>query len=258
MGSQALASLHLHTAPVSSIDSDPSGSMLITASWDNLIGVWSTSIPEVDDAGAVDAMVEKRSRKRRKTDGNLRKKAPLEVLRSHTHRISQVKFTTDKSAVSCGWDSTIRTWDISTGVCDGTLTAAEKPFTSLAIHTKGQIFVNSTDRTLSFYDLSQRANSSGPQLMFMHPATPSCISKSPSDSWRVLTGAYDGVVRIWDTRSAKTAVSSFQTTQQGKVLSADWGRGMVLLGGERGMDIWRISEDGTVSVVNEAGTTTGQ
>jgi len=245
--SETLASLHLHTAPVSAVDSDPSGSMLLTASWDNLIGLWDASIPEVDDVVAVDTMVEKRNRKRRKTDSHVRKKAPLEVLRSHTHRVSQIKFTTDKSAISCGWDSTIRTWDLTTAVCDGTLTAVEKPFTALEVLSKERVFVNSTDRTLSLYDLSTRANTTGPQLTFMHPITPSCIAKSPSDPWRVLTGAYDGVVRIWDTRSAKTAVSSFHISQQGKVLSADWGRGTVVLGGEHGLDIWRISDDGSMS-----------
>ncbi|KAG6378009.1 hypothetical protein JVT61DRAFT_14807 [Boletus reticuloceps] len=43
--SQTLASLHLHTSPLSSITSDHTGSHLLTASWDHLIGFWYTTIP---------------------------------------------------------------------------------------------------------------------------------------------------------------------------------------------------------------------
>jgi len=247
--SRTVATLHLHTAPVSSIASDPSGSTVITASWDHLLGIWNTTIPEVDDAGLEDLtpVGGKRDRKRRKIEHNndVRRKAPLEVLRSHTHRVSQVAFRNGQSAVSCGFDSTIRTWDINSAVCDGTLSAAEKPFTSLAVFAENQVFAASTDRTLSLYDVSQRTNSSAPQVTFMHPALPSCVCKSPSDSWRVLTGAYDGNVRVWDIRTAKAAVMTFRMNQPGKVLSADWTRGMVVLGGEKGVDVWKMSEDGT-------------
>jgi WD40 repeat protein len=41
-----VASLHPHTSPLSSISTDVSGSHLLTSSWDGLIGVWDTSIPD--------------------------------------------------------------------------------------------------------------------------------------------------------------------------------------------------------------------
>jgi len=42
----AVASLHLHTGSVSCISSDSSGPHLLTSSWDGLVGVWDTSIPD--------------------------------------------------------------------------------------------------------------------------------------------------------------------------------------------------------------------
>jgi ribosome biogenesis protein len=59
-----LASLHLHTAPVSSVVSDRQGMRLLTASWDTFIGVWSTSIPEADEV-AMEHTTEDRKKRRR-------------------------------------------------------------------------------------------------------------------------------------------------------------------------------------------------
>lgn len=120
--SQTIASLHLHTSPLSSISSNSSGSNLLTSSWDNLIGLWDTSIPEVDE---VDVEIVDR-KKRRKLGGDSdkqpKRKAPISVLKSHTARVSKAVFSSDgKSAYSCGYDSTIRTWDVENGICTNTL-----------------------------------------------------------------------------------------------------------------------------------------
>lgn len=70
----ALASLHLHTAPLSSVASDKDGQFVMTASWDTLIGIWDTRIPETDqtvDDEVVD--VRKKRRKVAQTDRPVRK-----------------------------------------------------------------------------------------------------------------------------------------------------------------------------------------
>ena len=121
-----LASLHLHTAPLSSISANHDSSRLLTASWDHLIGLWDTSIPDSDEVPE-DAPVEGgRRTKRRKVDGGRAiRKAPLIVLKSHTSRVSRAVFGTagssDSMAYSCGFDSTVRTWDTETGLCTRTL-----------------------------------------------------------------------------------------------------------------------------------------
>lgn len=121
--SKALASLHLHTAPLTSISS--SGTHLLTASADGLIGLWDTSIPINDEVPAEEIPSERR--KRRKLDGDLesrpKRKAPTSVLKSHTARVSKAIFARDggKSAVSAGFDSTVRTWDVENGVCTNTI-----------------------------------------------------------------------------------------------------------------------------------------
>jgi ribosome biogenesis protein YTM1 len=80
---------------------------------------------------------------------------------------------------------------------------------------------------------------------FLHPATPSCVSISESGN-QVVTGAYDGVVRVWDLRSAKGTIASFKVWDgEKKVLDIDWKRGVVGIAGEGGVEVWKVGEDTT-------------
>lgn len=105
----------------------------------------------------------------------------------------------------------------------------------------------STDRTISLYDLrASTTATTAATASLPHPATPSCIATAPSisSSHQVVSGAYDGVVRLWDLRSVKSAMATFKAWDgQKKVLSVDWARGVVGVGGEGGMEIWTVGED---------------
>ena len=59
-----------------------------------------------------------------------------------------------------------------------------------------------------------------------------------------MSAAYDGVVRVWDLRSVLAPVASFKTEKQGRLLSVDWGRGMGAVGGEDGIEMWKIGDGG--------------
>jgi ribosome biogenesis protein len=141
--SKTLASLHLHTAPVSSVSSNSTGTHLLTSSWDGLIGLWDTSIPSTDEVPEP-VLNERDRKKRRKVEDSVkpRRKAPLSVLKSHTARVSKVLFAptgnsdTDNNggknkAYSCGFDSTVRFWDTEYGVCEHTIVSFLCLFLSL-------------------------------------------------------------------------------------------------------------------------------
>ncbi|TFK87208.1 ribosome biogenesis protein YTM1 [Polyporus arcularius HHB13444] len=266
-----LASLHLHTAPLSSVSASPSGAHILTSSWDGLIGVFDTSIPDADEVPA-DEVAGGERKKRRKVvqeDGSEaprpKRKAPTTVLKSHTARVSRVVFGPEAkgaSAYSCGFDSTVRTWDVENGVCTSTITASSKPFLDIALTANGHTaLAASTDRTVSQYDLRAATTSATtPSVATLtHPATPSCIAVArPSASapavstsaseHQLVTGAYDGVVRLWDLRSTRAAVAAFRAWESNagtgpkKVLSVDWARGLVGVGGEGGVEVWKVGE----------------
>jgi len=128
--SQSIASLHLHTAPLSSIMTSHTGDHLLTSSWDGLIGVWDTTIPTTDEVplDEVESLDRDRKKRRKITDdaGKAMRKAPVTVLKGHTARVSKVVFGKDetKVAYSCGFDSTVKIWDVENGFCTNTIVSA--------------------------------------------------------------------------------------------------------------------------------------
>jgi len=121
--SQTLASLHLHTSTLSSITADSTGSTLLTASWDALIGVWDSTIPPEDEVALESGDRKKRRKVGASNDTRPVRKAPSTVLKSHTARVSKALFAPNsrQHAHSCGFDSTVRHWDVEMGVCTNTL-----------------------------------------------------------------------------------------------------------------------------------------
>ncbi|KAF9075475.1 WD40-repeat-containing domain protein [Rhodocollybia butyracea] len=253
---QTLAKLHLHTAPVSSIAADPSGNHLLTSSWDTLIGLWDTTVPLTDEVPEA-PINDREKKKRRKLNGGTndsaekaKRKAPTMVLKSHTARVSRVVFGnsgSENTAYSCGFDSTVRVWDVESGVCTHTITSSEKPFLDIALNADGHTaLAASTDRTVTLYDVRQGSFSTSGTTSsgsLLHAAMPSCLATG-STPHQVFSGAYDGVVRLWDLRSLKSAVTSFKAWEgRKKVLSIDWMRGMVGVGGEGGLEVWKAIED---------------
>ncbi|KZP02470.1 WD40 repeat-like protein [Athelia psychrophila] len=244
----SVASLHLHSAPLSAITASPTGTHLLTASWDALVGVWDTAVPTAHEVPLPAVPTSGPGSKRRKidTEDTAMRKAPLAVLKGHTARVSAAIFaaSSSASAYSAGFDGTLRTWDVASGVCTHTLTVPETPFLALAQMPTGTLLGASTDRSVCLFP----SNDVAVAARLPHPATPSCLSASPGREHLFVSGAYDGVVRLWDVRSVKGAVASFRTGgdggKGGKVLSVDWQGGVVAVGGEGGLEVWRVGEGG--------------
>ncbi|KAG2340398.1 WD40 repeat-like protein [Suillus weaverae] len=169
-------------------------------------------------------------RKRRKTtSAKIKRKASIVVLKSHTARVSKAFFAASEPAKG------------KAGVCINTINVPERLMLDLAETPDANVLLAaSTDRTVSIFDLRVLSLSSSAGIM-MHPATPSSITTSESGKHQVVTGSYDGVARLWDLRSTKGAVINFRVWGGMKVLAVDWAGNVVGIGGEGGMQVWRIA-----------------
>lgn len=104
----------------------------------------------------------------------------------------------------------------------------------------------SADRSVSVYDF-RVASTTGPSatVSFMHLSTPSSVALSPTSDSQVITGSYDGITRLWDLRSTKSAVANFKVWNgEKKILAVDAtsssGSGIVSVCGEGGLEVWRV------------------
>ncbi len=91
---------------------------------------------------------------------------------------------------------------------------------------------------MTLFDLRVGANTAA-AVKFPHAATPVALVFAQGSGTQFVSGAYDGVVRIWDMRSATREVVNARVWEGQKVLALDWAGETLGVAGEGGVEIWR-------------------
>ena len=91
---------------------------------------------------------------------------------------------------------------------------------------------------MTLFDLRASATTAA-AAKFPHPATPAALVFAQGSGTQFASGAYDGVVRVWDVRSATREVANARVWDGQKVLALDWAGEILGVAGEGGVDIWR-------------------
>ncbi|KAI0001690.1 WD40-repeat-containing domain protein [Russula vinacea] len=229
--SMPLATLHLHDAPVADVASSQDGKNILTAGWDGLIGLWSAEIPEKTRSRS-----RRRSRRRNAKSGGSAKRRGSVKTKAPSACCARIRRVWN--AVSCGFDSTVRTWDVERGLCSHTITVSEKPFLALALpSTPETALAASADRSVTLYDL-RTGTSAAASVKFPHPATPATLVFAQSSATQFASGSYDGVVksgtaRVWDGQ-----------------------KGVMAVAGEGGVEVWRAGAGVEGGLQKETSSTT--
>jgi ribosome biogenesis protein YTM1 len=91
---------------------------------------------------------------------------------------------------------------------------------------------------VTLFDL-RTGTSTAATVKFPHPATPATLVFAQSSGTQFASGSYDGVVRIWDIRSAAREVANARVWDRQKVLALSWAGEVMAVAGEGGVEVWR-------------------
>lgn len=119
-------------------------------------------------------------------------------------------------------------------------TVSEKPFLALAVPstTPETALAASADRSVTLFDL-RTGTTAAAAVKFPHPATPATLVFAQSSGTQFASGSYDGIVRVWDVRSAAREVASARVWEGQKVLALSWAGEVMAVAGEGGVEVWR-------------------
>lgn len=82
-------------------------------------------------------------------------------------------------------------------------------------------------------------------ILFAHTSAPVALATHPTSWHHFVAACQDGVVRLWDARSSKHAIASFNgftDPAKKKIVSIDWGfDNVVVTGGEGGIALSRAA-----------------
>ena len=91
---------------------------------------------------------------------------------------------------------------------------------------------------MTLFDL-RAGTTTAAAVKFPHAATPAALVFAQGSGTQFASGAYDGVVRVWDVRSASREVANARVWDGQKVLALDWAGETLGIAGEGGVEIWR-------------------
>lgn len=115
----------------------------------------------------------------------------LHTLRGHTSTVRCLKMSDANTAISGSRDTTLRVWDIRTGICRNVLVGHQASVRCLEI--KGDIVVSgSYDATAKIWSISEG------RCLHTLSGHFSQIYAIAFDGQRVVTGSLDTSVRVWD------------------------------------------------------------
>jgi len=129
---------------------------------------------------------------------------PRRALRGHNHFVSDVVISSDgQFALSGSWDSTLRLWDINSGICTRRFVGHSKDVLSVAFSADNrQIVSGSRDRSVKLwntlgeckYTISEEG----------HTEWVSCVRFSPNVAAPVIVSAgWDKLVKVWQLSNCK-------------------------------------------------------
>ena len=175
---------------VRSVVFDPTGRLVMTASWDRTVRVIDLSTGRV-----------------------------IHQLRGHHERVNAAVFHPDgQHAVSAGEDDTLKVWNLRTGECVRTLRGDGHMAVTLAMHPDGRRVVSGgVDRAVCVWDIDEERCG---QRFEGHHDYLQAVALHPDGNW-VVSSSKDKTVRLWHLETSRASARSSSHRRSVNALAID-------------------------------------
>ncbi|KAJ1892728.1 ribosome biogenesis protein ytm1 [Kickxella alabastrina] len=239
-GRKALYAARGHTDSIEAVSINPSNTHFVTASTDSTIRFWSLAAPkQSEDAILDDAETAPLAKKRKSANAQFMTKAAIGTLTGHVGAVTSVCFNKDQESqiFSGGWDHSVRTWDVASGVnmatnlCDKVVLDIDYSAHSRLIAT------GHADRSVRLWDPRSDDNTVVKLRLTSHKGFVSSVAWAPNSAYMLASASHDSTIKVWDIRSRTPLYTVYPSSDKDKgkkLLALDWHESLLLAGGESG------------------------
>ncbi|KAJ1957193.1 ribosome biogenesis protein ytm1 [Dipsacomyces acuminosporus] len=228
-----------HTDSIEAVSINPSNTHFVTASADSTIRFWSLAVPKQSEDGEVHNGESATSKKRKGANSDIMTKAAIGTLNGHVGAVTSVCFNKDQESqvFSGGWDHSVRTWDVASGVNVST-SLCDKVVLDVDYSAHSQLIATGhADQSLRLWDPRAEDNRVVKLRLTSHKGFVSSVAWAPNSAYMLASASHDSTIKVWDIRSRTplyTVTATSEKDKGKKLLALDWHKSLLLTGGESG------------------------
>ncbi|XP_061185739.1 ribosome biogenesis protein WDR12 homolog [Saccostrea echinata] len=200
----------------------------VSGSWDNMLKLWSAA--PVAEGDKEEEEETETATKKQKLTKKVQTRVPILTLSGHKEGISSTEWLSRSEVCTASWDHTLRLWDMEkatqTSLIQGSKVILDLSFSPL----NRQIIIASADRYIRLWDPRVSHGTIIKCTYTSHNGWVSGVSWSPVNQFLFISGSYDCVMKLWDTRSPKSPLYNMSGHEE-KILAVDWSIPSLLLSG---------------------------
>ncbi|XP_014488962.1 PREDICTED: ribosome biogenesis protein WDR12 homolog [Dinoponera quadriceps] len=211
-----------HKRGLLAVGANPDKSLIATGGWDTMLKIWSTSMQdETEDGESASKMIKAKQSKT---------KLPQCTLMGNIETITGIVWSDKTTIITSSWDHTLRIWDSELrGIKDECL--GNEPFLDVDYSPLTRtIIAPSSDNFIKLFD-PRSSESMYPKTVFKsHTQWAQCVRWSTVNEYLFVSGGYDDLVKLWDTRSPTMPLYDLRGHTD-KVLCCDWSESKLIMSG---------------------------
>lgn len=208
-----------HARSVDCVDVSICKRKFATGSYDHMLKIWSLDLENNQYNDNIDSET---NRKKMKTEnGETKTRVPLLTLAGHSEAVTGVQWIDINELCSASMDNNISIWDVEMASLKTQLNGSKAFFDIAYSHLSRQIISASADRHIRLWDPRIKDGAVVQCVFTSHNGWVSDVHWSPTSEYQFISGSYDCVLKLWDTRSPKVPLYNMLGHDE-KILCVDW------------------------------------